>query len=260
MVVLAMVPVASAWQARAASANQGAAPVLDLQAHEQPPENMRELAEKIMEITIREEGQYRPIEFVRIGEDEYLILISGTQLDSPGGNNPESAAQEMTRESSPYLRQIRALIKEHIPAGSRLHFAGHSLGGMVANTLAARPELLDEYTVVTVTTFASPVNACPNPDVAYQRYIVEGDLIPLLHWAAIWSRLEGPLGVLRSSCEQGYEYLDQTIVDHRARPDGVRNSAHSSYQFSQDLAELPLPFAVGRYEPMGRFEAEPQRR
>jgi hypothetical protein len=88
---------------------------------------------------------------------------------------------------------------------------------MVANTLAATPEFMDDYPVQSVTTFGTPVNACPNPDVVYRRYIVEGDLVPLLHWAVIWSRLKGPLEVLKSTCEEGYDYLKQDQRAHLNR-------------------------------------------
>lgn len=256
--IRSIIPVALARQDHQAGEGVGTAPLLEIQEHEAPPQNMRDLAQKIMAISGREQGQYRPIGLVQIGEHDYLILIAGTQLDSEGGNNLESAVQEVTRQSSPYLRHIRALIKQHIPPGSNIHIAGHSLGGMVANTLVTTPDLLDHYSVKTVTTFGTPVNACPNPDVRYQRYIVEGDLVPLLHWAAIWSRIKGPLLVLESTCAGGYAYLDQTLIDHSPGPNGLKNP-HSSYEYSQDLMREPLPFPIDRYESIGRFEGEPQR-
>jgi hypothetical protein len=122
----------------------------------------------------------------------------------------------------------------------------------VANTLAATPEFMDDFTVQSVTTFGAPVNACPHPAVAYRRYIVEGDLVPLLHWAAIWSRLEGHLEVLKSPCEEEYDYLKQTFVGHSPGPNGMKNP-HSSYEYSQDLVEEQLPFLIHRYDSIGRF-------
>ncbi len=249
-----------AWQAqRTHQAGAGAPTALPQTGHElaQPLQNMRDLAQHIAANSGREQGQYQPIEIVRIGEQDYLIVIAGTQLDSQGGNNVESAGQEVTKQSSPYLRHIRTLIQQHIPRGSTLHFAGHSLGGMVANTLAATPELLEHYTVKSVTTFGTPVNACANPKVEYHRYVVEGDLVPLVHRAAIWSRVKGPLAVLKSECAEGYAYLDQTLIDHSAGPNGLEN-AHSSYEESQDLLREELPFPIDRYESIGRFLATPQ--
>lgn len=248
-----IVPPALARHPEPVGAAVSSVPRLDLQAHEQPPENMRDLAQKIMDLSMREEGLYKPFELVRIGERDYLILISGFQADSEGGNDLESVVQEVTKESSPYLRQVRAVIEQHIPLGSSIHLAGHSLGGMLANTLATTPDFLDRYDVKTVTTFAAPANSCPNPDVVYHRYVVEGDLVPLVHRAAIWSRIKGPLEVLKSTCVGDYTYLEQTMVDHSAGPNGMKN-AHSSYEHSQDLIGEPLPFRIERYELIGRFE------
>jgi hypothetical protein len=101
MVLLTVVPAMSARTLAQDGAGNDAAPVPQSHEHEQPPQNMQDLAKKIMDIAYREQGQYRPVEFVRIGEDEYLILIAGTQIDSEDGNNPESAGQEVTRQSSP---------------------------------------------------------------------------------------------------------------------------------------------------------------
>lgn len=225
-------------------------------ARTEPPGSMADLVGNITTITIRETDGYRPIELVRIGDDSYLILISGTQLDSDGGNDVESAGQEVTRETSPYMRRVRALIYRHIPRGSRLHFAGHSLGGMVANSLAIQPKFTGDYRIESVTTFGAPVNACPNPSVRYQRFLVEGDTLPMVHWMAVSSRLGGPLAVLASDCPDGIAYLEQRIVDHVTEPGGARHP-HSSYPLSRDLASLPLPFEIGRYESMGRFSPTP---
>lgn len=247
------------WQAqreRQAGVGVGTAPPPALHGHATPPQNMRDLAQQIAEITPIVQGHNKPIEFVQIGEQDYLILIGGTQLESTGGNNVESAVQAVTRQLSPYQRQVHALITQHIPRGSTLHFAGHSLGGMVANTLAITPEFLEHYRVKTVTTFAAPVNACPNREVVYHRYVVEGDLVPLVHKGAIWSRLKGPLGVLESECTGGYTYLEQQLIDHSPGPNGMEN-AHSSYEQSQDLIEEALPFLIDRYESRGRFKAVP---
>ena len=250
----------AAWQTQrhrqaVAAAQTPARPTL--QRHETPPLTMRELAQQIADISGPDQGTYRPIELVQVGEQDYLLLIAGTQIESRGGNNLESAGQAVTRQLSPYQEEVEALIAEHIPPGSTLHLAGHSLGGMVANALATNQELVAHYTVKTVTTFAAPVNACPNPEVAYHRYVVEGDLVPLAHRAAIWSRVKGPLEVLESTCAEGYAYLDQTMIDHSSGPNGLQN-AHSSYEHSQDLGRVPPPFPIDRFESRGRFLAAPQ--
>lgn len=88
---------------------------------------------------------------------------------------------------------------------------------------------------------------------------MEGDLVPLVHWAAIWSRIKGPLEVLKSTCEEGYAYLEQTTVDHSSGPNGRKNP-HSSYEYSRDLEGKPLPFSISRYDSLGQFAVEPQQR
>ena len=234
------------------------APRQTIQAPKKPPQNLRDLAQKISDITGVEQGRHTPVELVQIGEDDYLVLISGTQLDKAGGNNLGAAIQEATKEPSAYQLQVHAIIEQYIPRGSTIHFAGHSLGGLIANNLAINQDFLEHYTVKTVTTFAAAANACENPDVAYRRYIVggpEGDLVPLLHRQAILLRASAQVLELLGKCEEGDVQVDQTLIDHNPGPNGLEHP-HSSYDQSRDLAREPLPFPMDRYESVGRFEAD----
>jgi hypothetical protein len=220
------------------------------------PRTMRDLALYLTDLTRVSDGRHTPIEIVEVGDQSYLVLLAGTRLEtrpfSYPGNNLESALQQVTRQRSSYEQHVRALIAAHVPAGSTLHLAGHSLGGMVANSLAIAPEVLETYHVATVVTFGTPVNACASPGTTYYRYAVAGDPIALVHQALIVTRLPGPLAVLASNCAPDQQVPAQIIVDHSPGPNGKQH-AHSSYEYSEDLGREPLPFEIDRYESLGRF-------
>lgn len=222
------------------------------------PHNMQELAFKIAQLsgTGGNGREHTPFQIVQIGPNDWLVLISGTQ--SKGGADNWGSDVEQGSYASAYQREVLAQIEQNIPHHANIHFAGHSLGGMIANSLADNRAFTTDYNVRTVTTFGTPIDPRPNSQVSYHRYLVEGDIIGRFaraHGILSLSRV-GPsvfLGVL----EWAHTNNAQTVIKRDPKPDGSMEKPHSSYDQSTDLTFEPLPFSITEYNPMSPFPTNP---
>ena len=139
---------------------------------DQPPKNMKLLAELVME------GE-DPIRIYQIGPNEYLVVIHGTSGDPNASQNPGSAVATGLGLSSDYQEQVRLALLG-LPIGAVVHMAGHSQGGIVAQNLAGDKSVQDRLNVKSVTTFGSPYSTPEVDGVTYNRYATDGDVVPYL--------------------------------------------------------------------------------
>lgn len=98
------------------------------------------------------------------GEDVYLVGLSGFDLQRVGEDGQSVGAVSaltsgagLTGRANQYVNGAVAAIAEAVPEGATLVFAGHSLGGMVGQQLAADLRVQDRYDVAHTVTFGSPV-------------------------------------------------------------------------------------------------------
>jgi hypothetical protein len=116
--------------------------------------------------------------------DTYLILIAGTEYDLSQTNTPFAWGQEasswVTHDRSRYRASVlEELSKRRIKPDSNFIIAGHSLGGMVAQNLAADSlfrKLAPRHTWVV--TFGAPETRLTAPDTTYLKVIGNNDFIP----------------------------------------------------------------------------------
>lgn len=116
-----------------------------------------------------------PIGIFVLNNGEVLALLKGTDPDDPErGNNWGSAVESFFVHNSSYQLSVLAALSQavregRIPPNARLHIAGHSQGGMVAQNLASDPRLAKlGLQVASVVTFGSPDTfSKPNPDTRY---------------------------------------------------------------------------------------------
>ena len=150
------------------------------------PRNMQDLAKAVTDL-------YKtgtPIRVVEIGNNEYLVLVTGTKSGQVA-NNWNSAIRSGLGLPNDYQDQLKGILMG-LPPGAVINLVGHSQGGIVSNNIAIDSEVNHHLTIKSVTTFGSPVSATPNNDVDYRRYAVLGDPVPLLGIKGvenIWIRL-----------------------------------------------------------------------
>lgn len=111
----------------------------------------------------------------------YLIAIHGTEGNAKGQvADTDNDLKSGTDQDSVYLEDLIKVIRDNIPKGSNLVLAGHSLGGMVAQQAAADDTIKDEYNVIAVVTFGSPLLAKGKTEGQVNRLAASGDVIPFL--------------------------------------------------------------------------------
>jgi pimeloyl-ACP methyl ester carboxylesterase len=109
-----------------------------------------------------------------------------------------------------------------VPQGASVYLVGHSLGGMVAQNLAASGDFTARWTVRRVVTLGSP-RTVDLPTGIVRRFAAIGDPIPQLSPAA-WD-----LG--------GFNLSNQIWVDNAVPPNEAGNpiAPHLHYPDSRDL-------------------------
>ncbi|NOK59302.1 MAG: hypothetical protein GFH27_549283n239 [Chloroflexi bacterium AL-W] len=113
-------------------------------------------------------------------EDVYIVTLSGTEFVE---GQPTGIVNDLmigTVDTNFYAWEVRDVIREHIPPGSTIILAGHSLGGMVAQSLAGSPTLKEEYDIRNTVAFGSPYIQFTPYEGEVQRLADSTDPVPFL--------------------------------------------------------------------------------
>ena len=110
----------------------------------------------------------------------YFVTLSGTELvlnqstelltDLFSGFNLDNA----------YYSNVVKVITANVPKGANLVIAGHSLGGMIAQQVAANSTIKSRYNVLNTVTFGSPLLSAGNREGTVRRLGDVSDPIPFL--------------------------------------------------------------------------------
>ena len=130
-----------------------------------------------------------PISIVQTGPNSIMVFISGTNAGKAGfglDTNIWNALGTGMGMKMPYEQDVIAAIRQysaqHGLVNPQVTLAGHSLGGMVAQQVAAQ----HIFNVKQVITFGSPIMGPPVRGIKYDLYVAASDAVPLL------SRYENP--------------------------------------------------------------------
>lgn len=91
-------------------------------------------------------------------KEVYVVALSGTETIVE--NQTTTVKEDLLSGfelSNEYVVNVKNAIIDRIPAGSNIILAGHSLGGMVAQQVAADKYIKDNYEVLNTITFGSPL-------------------------------------------------------------------------------------------------------
>lgn len=113
-------------------------------------------------------------------KDVYLITLSGTELVDNQSTGLFTDLLVGFNLNNAYLRNVVNIITANIPAGSNLILAGHSLGGMVAQQVAADSTIRKNYNVLNTVTFGSPLISAGNREGTVKRLGDTSDVVPYL--------------------------------------------------------------------------------
>lgn len=129
--------------------------------------------------------------------DVVLVTFSGTDLVF---NQATEVLTDLfsgfNLNNSYYLRAVQT-IRANVDKGSTLVLAGHSLGGMVAQQVAANPLIKKEYKVLNTVTFGSPLLSQGFREGSIKRLGDWIDPVPYLSINTITAPIRSILGLNR---------------------------------------------------------------
>ncbi|MBQ6465353.1 MAG: hypothetical protein IJJ43_03705 [Oscillospiraceae bacterium] len=110
----------------------------------------------------------------------YLVTLSGTDNVAYQATNVLTDIMVGLNLTNPLLDSASAAVLNAVPKGSNLIIAGHSLGGMVAQQLAASSKLKSNYNILNTVTFGSPLISAGLQEGKTCRLGDKADVVPYL--------------------------------------------------------------------------------
>ena len=114
-------------------------------------------------------------------QDVYVVCLSGTDTDVE--NQSTGYWTDLLvgfEQNNRYIENIRDAVLANIPEGSNIIFAGHSLGGMVAQQAASDDTIKNTYNVLNTVTFGSPLINGFRREGTVKRLGDTSDVIPYM--------------------------------------------------------------------------------
>ena len=142
----------------------------------------------------------------------YLVTLSGTELVFNQSTEVITDLLSGFNLESPYYHNVVNVILNNIPRGSNLILAGHSLGGMIAQQVAANASVKAYYNVLNTVCFGSPLLAAGFREGTVRRLGDVSDPVPYLSGNLFVTPIRAVLGLNR---EDGHYYL-QPITAHNS--------------------------------------------
>ena len=142
----------------------------------------------------------------------YLVTLSGTELVFNQSTEVITDLLSGFNLRSPYYYNVVNAINANVPRGANLILAGHSLGGMIAQQVAANSTIKSRYNVLNTVCFGSPLLAAGFREGTVRRLGDVSDPVPYLSGNLFVTPLRAVLGLNR---EDGNYYLTP-ITAHNA--------------------------------------------
>lgn len=161
--------------------------------------------------------------------DIYLIGLVGVETQKNQVNVFATTIPAAFNKENIYTKLIKETLKDKIPAGADIVLAGHSLGGMVAQQIAADKEVKDNYNIITTITAGSPYIMTKDREGTLVRLCDKYDAVPYLSPATL-VRLDLQLGGFRIARDCGYFF----------NPDGAHNLSYRQTEYWNDLDALAV--------------------
>ncbi len=173
----------------------------------------------------------------------YLVTISGTEMVKNQATGVITDLRQGFLFENGLSVAVRRAIMNTVPKNSNLIIAGHSLGGMTAQHIAADTTIKKNYNVLNTITFGSPLIGAASREGTVRRLADYNDPIPLLSVNTLSPLIVWQLGGLNIE-DGGYSTID--IL-----------GAHSSYGRMDEWGKYD---AVGKKGGNTYFQYNPQLR
>ena len=141
----------------------------------------------------------------------YVICLSGTDLTVNQSTGAWTDLLSGFELNNAYLRNVRSTIVANVPKNANLILAGHSLGGMVAQQVAADSTIKNRYNVLNTVAFGSPLINGLSREGTVKRLGDTRDVVPYLSVSTFLNVVWQAAGLNRE--DGGYSAL-QPITAH----------------------------------------------
>lgn len=171
----------------------------------------------------------------------YIVQIPGTQdWSTQRGDNPVDLTTNvalMAGDDTVMADLVAEAMREAgIPPGAPVMLTGHSQGGITAMTMAADPDLRDEFSITSVVTGGSPVGRIDVPDgVSVLSLEHTQDVVPMLdgadnpdrpEWTTVRRELSDAEGGDGAAADRGPGGAHS--IDNYARTGAAADASHDS--------------------------------
>lgn len=135
----------------------------------------------------------------------YLVTLSGTEIALNQSTGVLTDLLSGFNLQSAYYYNVVNVIKNNVPKNANLILAGHSLGGMIAQQVAADPTIKANYNVLNTVCFGSPLLAAGFREGTVRRLGDVSDVVPYLSGNLFVTPVRAILGLNRE--DGGYHLL-----------------------------------------------------
>ena len=150
-------------------------------------------------------------------QDVYFVALRGAGIQMNKANNVIACFLSAFNITNKYYEQVRDAVYQFVPEGSKIVFAGHSLGGMVAQQLSCTDEFTEKYELLNTLNMGSPyvLADASKREGPLVRCVDKYDVIPKLSPAVF-----ADLANYRNAIQKDGGYL--------GNPDGAHNMSYRS--------------------------------
>ena len=142
----------------------------------------------------------------------YLVTLSGTELVLNQSTEVLTDLFSGFDLDNAYYWNVVRVIQQNVPRGANIILAGHSLGGMVAQQVAADSTIKSRYNVLNTVTFGSPLLSVGSREGVVRRLGDVSDVVPYLSGRLFTNPITAIFGLNR---ENG-GYYGRPITAHNA--------------------------------------------
>ena len=142
----------------------------------------------------------------------YLVTLSGTELVLNQSTEVLTDLFSGFDLDNAYYWNVVRVIQQNVPRGANIILAGHSLGGMVAQQVAADSTITSRYNVLNTVTFGSPLLSVGSREGVVRRLGDVSDVVPYLSGRLFTNPITAIFGLNR---EDGH-YYGRPITAHNA--------------------------------------------
>lgn len=187
----------------------------------------------------------------------HLVGISGLDLVKGQSTSVANTLPVAFDVNNPMFANAKAAILASIPKGANLVLAGHSLGGMVAQQLAADKDIQARYNVMHTVTFGSPKIETGKLKGSIQRIAADPDFVTLANPRSLPAGLGKP-SVVRAATAMVADSVarrnsQQQMIDSDFGANGLKSHLHDyTNESNPQLKQLD---ALGRKVAAGQTGA-----